>query len=467
MTVTLQDIKPASIKPNTSNPPGRTDDVAELAASITSVGILEPLIVAPNGTGATFVLLAGHRRLAAAKLAKLKTVPCLVRDDLTEPVQQLETMLVENLQRTDITPIEEAKAYQQLLEFPGYTIKRITTSTGRPAATVRKRLSLTKLSDRTQRKIQDGQITLADAVVLAEFADDPSALNRLESSIGSHNWQYALANERNRRDQAKKKARVLAELRKSGVRIIPDFKDLAALEEASKSTEFPIGWVYLGEDDFENLRQTPEVHANCEGHAAIVEHGEVNYVCTEPTKHPELLEQDDEEDADERAARKAEEAEAKRVVAELATAAEVRRAHLFEVIVDPAPSMALDILKDQVLDKCRRGFRVKEVLADVLMPKRANDEALLEQLRDRLRSLVLEQLVICLDIAENAGEEYSLEAPTGWRPDRYGSDYKAKSTQAWRNHLVHMYGYEWSQPELDIVPAPAIVDVELPAGDES
>lgn len=466
MTTTYQDIKPASIKPNRNNPPGRTDDVAELAASIEAVGVLEPLLVAPNGTGVTFVLLAGHRRLAAAKIAKLKTVPCVVREDLTEPVAQLETMLVENLQRTDITPIEEAKAYQQLLEFPSYTIKRITTATGRPAATVKKRLALTKLSDRIQTRIQSGQITLADAVALSEFAGDDAALARLEHNVGTYNWRYALENERSRRTRERAAARQLADLRKAGTRIV-NMKELAALDEAVAGKEFDTGWVYLGDDEGEQLHQTPDEHKACDGHAAIVEHGLTEYVCTHPAKHPELLEQQDNgESAGDRAARKAREAEEIRLKDELAAAAAVRRAHLGAFVADPSAGVAKQILLDLVLDKCQRGAAfAKTLLGDVLLPKRANDEALTEQLRDRLRTLTVEQLVICLDITDNATEEQALLSPTGWRPNEYGGDWMARSTQAWRNRLVHVYGYEYSQPELDIVPPPAVKDVPLPEAD--
>lgn len=145
MTVTLQDLKPAQIKPHKNNPRRVVGDLDELAASIGEQGILEPLIVAPNGTGDTYVLIAGHRRLAAAKQAKAKTVPCLVRDDLTDPAVQLEAMLVENLQRADLTAVEEAQAYQQLLEFPGYTQPRIAKTTGRAIGTVRARLKLAQL----------------------------------------------------------------------------------------------------------------------------------------------------------------------------------------------------------------------------------------------------------------------------------------------------------------------------------
>lgn len=468
-TTTLQEIKPADLKPNRGNPPGRTDDLAELVASILAQGILEPLVVAPApGTGkfpGKFDVVFGHRRLAAAKMARLKTVPCVVREDLTDPAAQLEAMLVENLQRVDLTPIEEAKAYQQLLEFPDYTIKRITTSTGRAAATVRRRLGLTKLSDKTQGKIQCGQINLHDALALAEFADDAAALVKLEAAVSTSNWAWALQNARDRRIRQRREARIIGELRKSGVRIV-DEKLLDELDATGRAAGTPgNGWVYVDPaGDIDDLRQTVEEHAACDGHAAIVQHGEKAFVCTEPARHPELLQEDSETPGD-RDARKATQAERERIEAELATAATVRRAHLAEQVTRPDADLVKTILVDDLVDRCRRGFKVKEVLADVLMPKRANDTALLEQLRDKIRTFNVDQVVICLDIAKHAAEEATLDSANGWGPDQYGNTHSSRSTEAWRTRLADVYGYEYSQAELDRIPPPRIIDVPLPEHD--
>src|SRR5215468_12677192 len=108
-----------SLSPNLLNPRGDVDSsgLGELAASIGAQGVLQPLLVTPGG-----VVVAGHRRLAAARLAGLQEVPVVIRD--LDPVQQQEIMLVENLQRRDLSAVEEARAYQRLLDA-GHTLAQL------------------------------------------------------------------------------------------------------------------------------------------------------------------------------------------------------------------------------------------------------------------------------------------------------------------------------------------------------
>jgi ParB family transcriptional regulator, chromosome partitioning protein len=472
MTTTLQDLKPSQIKPHAKNPRGRdVGDVAELAASIAEKGVLEPLVVAPVTPMTTavpeYTLILGHRRLAAAKVAKAKTVPCLVRDDLDDPAEQIETMLVENLQRTDLTPIEEAQAYQQLLEFPGYTIKRITTATGRAAATVKSRLALTKLPAKTQIKVQSGQISLADAAVLSEFADDFGAVGRLERAIGTYNWAYTL--QRARADRADKKAaaKKTAELTKAGVRVLTS-AELTKIQNASADDAAVDGWVFLADVD-DSLNITPEKHAACPGHAATVVHGEAEFVCVEPQRHPELVDEDSDgaapRDDETQAKRKAETA---RIDAELATAATVRRAYLAEVVNGTSAvsteNLALQLMRDEVMVQANGGAPL-QMAAAVLLPNRANDTALVEQVRDRVNRLSLPGLVIVLNLVGDAWSDIALEHEDGWRSPT-GSVYGLhRSCAKWVAELTDLYGYEFSQPERDLIPPPAVVDVDLPAGD--
>src|SRR6266581_4172034 len=138
----LQHLELGLIHPHKANPRHDVGDVTELAASMKAIGVLEPLIVATGANDFGFTLIAGHRRLAAAHKAKLKTVPCHVRDDLNTSEKQLEAMLVENLQRINLTAVEEADAYQALLEFPDYTVDKISKTTGRSLKTVKQRLAI-------------------------------------------------------------------------------------------------------------------------------------------------------------------------------------------------------------------------------------------------------------------------------------------------------------------------------------
>ena len=199
MTTTyLPDVAITTIRPHGANPRRNVGDVAELAASIAAHGLLEPLVVAPMN-GSEYRLIAGHRRLAAAKHAGLTTVPALLREDLDTPPTQLEAMLVENTQRVDLTPAEEAAAYKQLVAFPGYTATKAAKATGRSVKTVKSRLAIAELPEATLAKVHAGTMTLGDAEVLVEFAgtDDYDALVR---AAGTANFAFTVTRAR---EQAK------------------------------------------------------------------------------------------------------------------------------------------------------------------------------------------------------------------------------------------------------------------------
>ena len=155
----------ASLKPNPLNPRGDVDGsgVDELAASIRAQGVLQPLLITSAG-----VVVAGHRRLAAARMAGLDQVPVVVRD--LDVVQQQEIMLVENLQRQDLSPVEEARAYRQLLDA-GHTTAQLARRLGVPAARVNARLVLLKLDEQVQWMFHRDDLPLTLAPVLCKVAD--------------------------------------------------------------------------------------------------------------------------------------------------------------------------------------------------------------------------------------------------------------------------------------------------------
>lgn len=157
------------------------DDETDLCTACE--GTLRPNGWEPKPTRYTVVI--GHRRLAAAVQAGLTEVPASIAD-LTD-AQQLELMLVENVQRTDLTPIEEAEGLQGLLDL-GVTQAGIAKATGIGAKTIKGRLQLLTLPETAQAKIHAGQATLADAVALEEFADDPDVQNALAAMLGTPNY---------------------------------------------------------------------------------------------------------------------------------------------------------------------------------------------------------------------------------------------------------------------------------------
>jgi len=125
----LQTIPIDKIAPAEDNVRRRTNEIKDLAASIASVGVIEPLLVSPAHDG-TFVVVAGHRRLLAARQAGITALPCSVRK-LTD-AERVEIMLAENVARCSLTPIEEASGYFRLIEF-GLPLTEVGAADARPA----------------------------------------------------------------------------------------------------------------------------------------------------------------------------------------------------------------------------------------------------------------------------------------------------------------------------------------------
>lgn len=183
----VTDTEVAKLAPNPENPREDVGDVAELAASIAQGGVLQPLVVVSRAaylatrpgvvldpTDAEWVVLIGHRRRAAALHAGVPTVPVVVRDDLADVDNALVTMLVENLQRQDLSPIEEARAFGRLRDR-GWSERKISAGTGVSPGQVHKRLTLLRLPAKLVAALDTGQLTVADALRLLELPDDQLA----------------------------------------------------------------------------------------------------------------------------------------------------------------------------------------------------------------------------------------------------------------------------------------------------
>jgi ParB/RepB/Spo0J family partition protein len=148
------------VHPASDNPRRNRGGLEELADSIKAQGILEPLIVEANGNG--FRIIAGERRWAAAKLAKLTEVPCVVRE-MRERGRR-EAMLVENLQRRGLLPLEEAEAFETMVKELGYTQKEIAERIGKSQTYVSNRMALLYLPAYQQTQIQRGKLKPSNAL---------------------------------------------------------------------------------------------------------------------------------------------------------------------------------------------------------------------------------------------------------------------------------------------------------------
>ncbi len=170
----LDELPLASIRPNRFQPRGHFDEeaLALLADSIREVGVLQPVLVRPTGdegSGETYELIAGERRWRAARRVGLQTIPALVRE--TDDASALEQALVENLHRDSLNPLEEAAAYQQLIEDFGLTHDDVAARVGRSRATVTNTLRLMQLPPAIQKLLQQGKLSMGHARALLGSPD--------------------------------------------------------------------------------------------------------------------------------------------------------------------------------------------------------------------------------------------------------------------------------------------------------
>lgn len=409
-SLTVLDLEPEQIGPHPRNPRFEVGDVTELADSIASVGILEPLIVAPMvdlvqqglcskcgllysltddgqmvdhdggpsprgqscpGSGAAptsttpqkYVLIAGHRRLKAATQAGVTPVPAILRADLDTPATQLEAMLVENLQRSDLSPVEEGAGYEQLHIY-GYDTAQIAKATGRSKATVANRRALMKLDAGKRDKVHAHEITLEQATVFVEFAGDKDATAALEGALGSANWKWAIERQRERRTEAKAIEKELKKLRSAGVPIVEELPPY--WPQRSDPSLVPLYNLDVGYDD--EVHQNEAVaHADCPGHVAAVVKSwngtsSVEYACNQPGLHgatqgtagvvDEPTIHDAAAEAEAEKERLAEEARTEQLRADLTTAAAVREQFIADFVAKGKPTDAqlLEIVRYSVRD---------------------------------------------------------------------------------------------------------------------
>ena len=174
-----------SIRPNPYQPRKTFDKekLKELSESIKKHGIIQPLIVRKKGLN--YELVAGERRLRAARLAKLQTVPVLVRD--YDEKQMRELSLVENIQRHDLNPLEEAKAIRELMKQCGYTQAQAAERLGRSRAAVANLLRMLNLPEELQAMIADEKVTAGQMRPLSALTDREQQL-KIGKALAENGW---------------------------------------------------------------------------------------------------------------------------------------------------------------------------------------------------------------------------------------------------------------------------------------
>lgn len=174
-------IRPSEQQPRTSFQEGK---LQELAQSIRTSGIIQPLLV--RRRGGLFELVAGERRWRAAQLAGLSKIPAIIRDIPDDRL--LELALIENIQRQDLNPIEEANAYRRLIESLKLTQDDIARRVGRDRTFITNYLRILKLPTEIQNLLESEKLTFGHARALLGLSDDVILQRRFAQKIVKHNW---------------------------------------------------------------------------------------------------------------------------------------------------------------------------------------------------------------------------------------------------------------------------------------
>ncbi|MGI9609277.1 MAG: ParB/RepB/Spo0J family partition protein [Acidimicrobiia bacterium] len=211
-TAGFEQIPVEQIQPNPDQPRVRFDDssLEELAASIGEVGVLQPVVVSTGDSG--YVLIAGERRWRAAKRAGIATIPAVLRETTGEST--LVEALVENVQRQDLTPLEEAHAYQHLLENNGMTQEQIAERVGKSRPAISNTLRLLQLPKDVQELVDSGDLSAGHARPLVGMEDEKYARHLADKAVAD-GWSVRQMEEavRLRKELGENKSKSVRQLR--------------------------------------------------------------------------------------------------------------------------------------------------------------------------------------------------------------------------------------------------------------
>jgi len=282
-TRTIQMVPIGQIRPAPDNPRtvdgGNLGDLTELTASIQAHGVLQPLVVRPEQDG-TYLCVLGHRRLAAADAAGLTEVPAEPRR--LSDVDRMEIMLIENLHREDLSPLQEARGYRQALDNNSQlTQRQLAKRVGKSQGHISKHLKLLTLTPKAQAAVQAGQVSVTDAhEYLVQLKGMPE---RMDAALERpHNIQWAVGQQLREHEQAVNRAQAEQRLQQAGVTIIPGPEHGAWRNFHAKPLT---GQPYYGYGSDE-IKVDPQAHAAEACHAAVLkDDGTVILVCTDPKRH--------------------------------------------------------------------------------------------------------------------------------------------------------------------------------------
>ncbi|UQN30684.1 ParB/RepB/Spo0J family partition protein [Brachybacterium kimchii] len=288
--ITLVQIE--KLHPHEYNPRIDAAQVEDLVASVREHGIEVPLVAAPAaGNGDEYVVLGGHRRLTAAHELGLTEVPVQIRADLTDAKTQLAFMATENLMRDQLSAVEEARLVQDMLDL-GMTEAEVAKQTALGRARVKERRRLGRLAEQTGEKVHRGQISVDQALIIAEYADDEESAASLEEAAGTYNFDWAVSRAKQRREQVRIREEAERSVKATGARLVDFDTDMVGLDELISEGRWETKKLEeaaadeIGADEWTDL--VIAEHRSCPGHAARLTYGnQLQYGCDQAeTQHP-------------------------------------------------------------------------------------------------------------------------------------------------------------------------------------
>lgn len=209
----IQNIPISSIRPDPAQPRSNFEQTSldELTSSIKQYGVIQPIVVCPAEQN-SYSLVAGERRWRAAKAGGLKTIPAIVRT--SDKQERLEIALIENVQRVDLSPIEQAVSIERLHQQFNLTYDQISKKLGKAPATIKNIVRLLHLPENARRALIEGNITEGHARAILALKGLPDEQNKLLDSIIKKNWsvreaeQFAIAGKENKNSVVSDKSRL-------------------------------------------------------------------------------------------------------------------------------------------------------------------------------------------------------------------------------------------------------------------
>ena len=252
----ILEVRLNEIEPNKNQPRKSFDaeKIEALAQSILENGLIQPIVVAPQGNG-RYKIVAGERRWRAAKKAGLKTVPTVIKDYTEEQIAEI--ALVENLQREDLNPIEEALGYKTLIEEYSLTQEAVSQKVGRSRSAIANSMRLLALSDKLQKLLISGALTGGHARALLAVEDE-KARELLADVIIKDNLNVrqaeAMAKQLNKpksKPPVPKNDAVAVEIQSIQERLSSDFGTKVKISHGKKRGKIEIE--YYGNDDLDRI----------------------------------------------------------------------------------------------------------------------------------------------------------------------------------------------------------------------